>query len=129
MVGRGGTDGWAGRDRGVGGLAVTVVMYTAIPLCRLYRIEVLQELISECVSKGYVFQMEMIVRARAKGCAIAEVGHWQVSVDHLPPSCCSACVSVQVPITFVDRVYGESKLGGTEIVAFAKGLIQLFATV
>ena len=56
-------------------MAVTVVMYTAIPPCRLYRIEVLQELISECVSKGYVFQMEMIVRARAKGYAIAEVGH------------------------------------------------------
>lgn len=85
MVGRGGTEGWAGRHRQVGGLAVTVVMYTAIPPCRLYRIEVLQELISECVSKGYVFQMEMIVRARAKGYAIAEVGHWQVSVDHLPP--------------------------------------------
>lgn len=34
----------------------------------------------------------------------------------------------QVPITFVDRVYGESKLGGTEIVSFAKGLLILFAT-
>lgn len=34
----------------------------------------------------------------------------------------------QVPISFVDRVYGESKLGGTEIVSFAKGLLVLFAT-
>jgi dolichol-phosphate mannosyltransferase len=35
---------------------------------------------------------------------------------------------VQVPITFVDRVYGESKLGGMEIVSYAKGLLYLFAT-
>lgn len=34
----------------------------------------------------------------------------------------------QVPITFVDRLYGESKLGGTEIVSYAKGLLQLFAS-
>ncbi|XP_015778599.1 PREDICTED: dolichol-phosphate mannosyltransferase subunit 1-like [Acropora digitifera] len=33
-----------------------------------------------------------------------------------------------VPITFVDRVYGESKLGGSEVVSFAKGLLYLFAT-
>ncbi|XP_068843512.1 dolichol-phosphate mannosyltransferase subunit 1 isoform X2 [Capricornis sumatraensis] len=31
---------------------------------RLYRKEVLQKLIGKCISKGYVFQMEMIVRAR-----------------------------------------------------------------
>lgn len=34
----------------------------------------------------------------------------------------------QVPISFVDRVYGESKLGGSEIIHFAKGLLYLFAT-
>lgn len=37
-------------------------------------------------------------------------------------------VLFQVPITFVDRVYGESKLGGSEVVSFAKGLLYLFAT-
>merc|ERR1712179_46768 len=58
-----------------------------------------------CVSKGYVFQMEMIVRARQQGFTIGEV-----------------------PITFVDRVYGESKLGGNEIVQFVKGLLYLFST-
>lgn len=36
---------------------------------------------------------------------------------------------VQVPITFVDRVYGESKLGGNEILGFVKGLLYLFATL
>ncbi|XP_063064029.1 dolichol-phosphate mannosyltransferase subunit 1 [Engraulis encrasicolus] len=72
---------------------------------RLYKKEVLENLIKHCVSKGYVFQMEMIVRARQLGYSIGEV-----------------------PISFVDRVYGESKLGGNEIVSFLKGLLTLFAT-
>ena len=49
--------------------------------------------------------MEMIIRARQQGFSIGEV-----------------------PITFVDRVYGESKLGGNEIYQFVKGLMFLFAT-
>ncbi|XP_033113544.1 dolichol-phosphate mannosyltransferase subunit 1-like [Anneissia japonica] len=72
---------------------------------RLYKKDVLHNLIEACVSKGYVFQMEMIVRARQLNYTIGEV-----------------------PITFVDRVYGESKLGGNEIVGFVKGLLTLFAT-
>ncbi|XP_063858866.1 dolichol-phosphate mannosyltransferase subunit 1-like [Scylla paramamosain] len=72
---------------------------------RLYRKEVLQKLVESCVSKGYVFQMEMIIRARQFSYTIGEV-----------------------PISFVDRVYGESKLGGAEIVGFLKGLLYLFAT-
>ncbi|XP_056404275.1 dolichol-phosphate mannosyltransferase subunit 1 [Hyla sarda] len=72
---------------------------------RLYKKEVLQKLVDHCVSKGYVFQMEMIVRARQFKYTIGEV-----------------------PISFVDRVYGESKLGGNEIVSFLKGLLTLFAT-
>lgn len=73
---------------------------------RLYRKDVLAKLVSVCVSKGYVFQMEMIVRARQENFSIGEV-----------------------PISFVDRFYGESKLGGSEIVQFASGLLYLFATV
>ncbi|XP_057325321.1 fatty acid 2-hydroxylase [Microplitis mediator] len=72
---------------------------------RLYKKDVLQRLIESCVSKGYVFQMEMIVRARQFNYTIGEV-----------------------PISFVDRVYGESKLGGSEIIQFIKGLVYLFAT-
>ncbi|EZA61106.1 hypothetical protein X777_08318 [Ooceraea biroi] len=64
----------------------------------LYKKDVLEKLIQSCVSKGYVFQMEMIVRARQLNCTIGEV-----------------------PITFVDRVYGQSKLGGSEIFQFVKG--------
>ena len=62
-------------------------------------------MVSSCVTKGYVFQMEMMVRAREFGFSIGEV-----------------------PISFVDRVYGESKLGGNEIYGFVKGLLYLFAT-
>ena len=72
---------------------------------RLYKKTVLEKLVAATVSKGYVFQMEMIVRARQQGFTIGEV-----------------------PITFVDRVYGESKLGGNEIVQFVKGLLYLFST-
>ncbi|CAG9766435.1 unnamed protein product [Ceutorhynchus assimilis] len=72
---------------------------------RLYKKDVLETLIKSCVSKGYVFQMEMIIRAREKNYTIGEV-----------------------PITFVDRVYGESKLGGSEIVQFALALLYMFAT-
>lgn len=41
---------------------------------RLYRKEVLQQLIQACVSKGYVFQMEMMVRARQFNYTVGEVG-------------------------------------------------------
>ena len=73
---------------------------------RLYKRDVLEKLVENCVSKGYVFQMEMMVRARKMDYTIAEV-----------------------PITFVDRVYGQSKMGGGEIVQFARGLLYLFATL
>jgi dolichol-phosphate mannosyltransferase len=73
---------------------------------RLYRADVLRHIISVTVSKGYVFQMEMMVRARALGYTVGEV-----------------------PITFVDRIFGESKLGGDEIVNYAKGVWSLFLSV
>ncbi|KAG8935925.1 dolichol-P-mannose synthesis [Tulasnella sp. 418] len=73
---------------------------------RLYRLPVLRHIISLAQSKGYVFQMEMMVRAQALGYTVGEV-----------------------PITFVDRIYGDSKLGADEIVGYAKGVFQLFAGV
>lgn len=73
---------------------------------RLYRTHVVKDIISRCTSKGYVFQMEIIVRARAQGYTVGEV-----------------------PITFVDRIFGESKLGGDEIVQYAKGVGSLWWSV
>lgn len=40
---------------------------------RLYKKAVLQKLVESCTSKGYVFQMEMMVRARCFGYTIEEV--------------------------------------------------------
>eukprot|EP01041_Mallomonas_annulata_P000383 gene383-696_t len=70
---------------------------------RLYKREVLEDLMLSVIGRTYVFQMEVIVRARQKGYSIAEV-----------------------PIVFVDRIYGESKLGASEIVSYLKGLWDLF---
>ncbi|KAJ1956619.1 dolichol-P-mannose synthesis [Dispira parvispora] len=72
---------------------------------RLYKKYVLARIIESTVSKGYVFQMEMMIRARQFNFSIAEV-----------------------PITFVDRVYGESKLGANEIIGYLKGLFTLTLT-
>lgn len=73
---------------------------------RLYMKDVLAKLIEESVSTGYMFQMEMMYRARKHGYSIEEL-----------------------PITFVDRVYGESKLGNQQIIEYAIGLLYLFCTV
>lgn len=34
----------------------------------------------------------------------------------------------EVPIIFVDRIYGSSKLGSNEIIGYLKGLFNLFLT-
>lgn len=73
---------------------------------RLYKKEALQKLVESCQTKGYTFQMEMMVRARQFGMQIEEV-----------------------PITFVDRFFGESKLGAGEIAGYLSGLWTLFTTV
>jgi dolichol-phosphate mannosyltransferase len=43
-----------------------------------------------------------------------------------PPS--PACRFLQVPIVFVDRIFGASKLGSQEIIMYLKGLVHLFLT-
>lgn len=110
--GTGGVYGWDFKrkliSRGANFLSQLLLRPNASDLTgsfRLYKKDALKELISRCKSKGYVFQMEMIVRARQLGYTVGEV-----------------------PISFVDRVYGQSKLGGSEIVQFAKNLLILFAT-
>ena len=112
-IGDGGVNGWDFKrkltSRGANYLTQVLLRPGASDLTgsfRLYKKDVLQKLVESCVSKGYVFQMEMIVRARKLGYTIGEV-----------------------PITFVDRLYGESKLGGNEIFQFVKGLLYLFAFV
>ena len=72
---------------------------------RLYKRHALEQILPQVKQKGYAFQMEIIVRATKSGMIIADV-----------------------PITFVDRIYGESKLGANEIVMYLKGLLNLFFT-
>ncbi|CAI5757490.1 unnamed protein product [Candida verbasci] len=112
-AGDGGVYGWDFKrkliSRGANFLATVVLRPNVSDLTgsfRLYKTEVLRKIIDVTKSKGYVFQMEMMVRARALGFSVGEV-----------------------PISFVDRLYGESKLGGDEIVQYAKGVWSLFTSV
>ncbi|THH17192.1 hypothetical protein EW146_g3577 [Bondarzewia mesenterica] len=96
----GGVHGWDLKrkfvSRGANFLADTVLNPGVSDLTgsfRLYKVAVLRHVITLTVSRGYVFQMEMMVRARALGYTVGEV-----------------------PITFVDRLFGESKLGADEVV-------------
>lgn len=72
----------------------------------MYKKHVLQRIIALTESRGYVFQMEMMVRAKAMGYSVGEV-----------------------PITFVDRIFGESKLGADEVVSYGRGVWALFTGV
>ncbi|EFJ26177.1 hypothetical protein SELMODRAFT_98270 [Selaginella moellendorffii] len=108
----GGVHGWDFKrkltSRGANVLAQTLLWPRVSDLTgsfRLYKKPVLEDLVKVCVSRGYVFQMELIVRASRSNYRIEEV-----------------------PITFVDRVYGISKLGGSEIVQYLRGLIHLLLT-
>lgn len=103
-AGNGGVYGWDLKrklvSRGANLFADTVLRPGVSDLTgsfRLYKREVLEKVISSTESKGYTFQMELMTRAKGMGYSVGEV-----------------------PISFVDRVYGESKLGGDEIVEYAK---------
>lgn len=72
---------------------------------RLYKKEALEKILPQVKSKGYAFQMEILILARKANMTLGEV-----------------------PITFVDRLYGESKLGANEILLYIKGLVKLFFT-
>eukprot|EP00792_Barthelona_sp_PAP020_P006197 TRINITY_DN2933_c4_g3_i3.p1 TRINITY_DN2933_c4_g3~~TRINITY_DN2933_c4_g3_i3.p1 ORF type:complete len:159 (+),score=52.94 TRINITY_DN2933_c4_g3_i3:325-801(+) len=73
---------------------------------RLYKKDVFENILKNVVAKGYTFQMEIMYRARINGCSIAEV-----------------------PISFVDRIFGSSKMGSNEIVGYLKGVFFLFNKV
>ncbi|RPB05451.1 nucleotide-diphospho-sugar transferase [Choiromyces venosus 120613-1] len=112
-AGNGGVYGWDFKrklvSRGANLLASVVLRPNVSDLTgsfRLYKRKVLETVISQTESKGYTFQMEMMVRARGLGYSVAEV-----------------------PISFVDRIYGDSKLGGDEIVEYAKGVFNLWLKV
>jgi dolichol-phosphate mannosyltransferase len=105
----GGVAGWdLGRkltSRGANVLARTLLGLRATDLTgafRLYRRATLAALLGAAHCTGYAFQMEMMARAAAAGAAVEEV-----------------------PIVFVDRLYGSSKLGPHEFAQFLTGLARL----
>ncbi|GAB4818235.1 hypothetical protein N2152v2_005281 [Parachlorella kessleri] len=108
----GGVYGWTFKrkltSRGANFLAQTLLQPGVSDLTgsfRLFRKPVLEHLMRLVKSKGYAFQMEVVVRARQLGYTVEEV-----------------------PIVFVDRIFGKSKLGGAEIALYLKGLFNLFFT-
>ena len=48
---------------------------------------------------------------------------------YTPPPFLTHTPTAEVPITFVDRIYGESKMGGSEFVQYLQGLWKLFVTL
>ncbi len=73
---------------------------------RLYKREIFDDLMKLITNSGYAFQTEVIVRAQYKGYKICEV-----------------------PISFVDRLMGKSKLGFNEIITYFKTVISLYTTL
>lgn len=73
---------------------------------RLYKREVLDTLMPHIkTTYGYMFQIEIIFRAGIANLKMTEV-----------------------PITFVDRFFGESKLGSSEIISYLEGMWSLITS-
>ncbi|EAN33025.2 Glycosyl transferase family 2 family protein [Theileria parva strain Muguga] len=70
---------------------------------RLYRKDVLSKVITTIHSKGFLFQVEMILKCEKL---------LNAKVD-------------EIPIVFIERIYGKSKLGFTEILKGLLGLLKL----
>ena len=70
---------------------------------RLYKKDVFMDLVKDVKNGGYAFQMEIVIRAVYKGYKVEEV-----------------------PITFVDRVMGKSKLGMGEILIYFNTVLDLY---
>jgi dolichol-phosphate mannosyltransferase len=110
-LGTGGVCGWGWKRKITSSAANLLTQWLLDPgvsdvtgSFRLYRREALEQLLEAVHSRGYVFQMEAMVRATRQ---------FQYHV-------------AEVPIVFVDRMwYGQSKLGYREIVEYLLTLWQL----
>ena len=70
---------------------------------RLYKRNVLETLFQSTEVRGFSMQMALAVTAKAKGFTIGEV-----------------------PISFVDRVYGDSKMSASDIAEYILGVVDLW---
>ncbi|EPE07027.1 dolichol-phosphate mannosyltransferase [Ophiostoma piceae UAMH 11346] len=73
---------------------------------RLYKRAVLEKLFETTETRGFGMQMALAVTAKAMGYTIGEV-----------------------PITFVDRVYGDSKMSASDIAEYVTGVVKLWLKV
>ena len=69
---------------------------------RLFKKAAFDDIIPKIVSKGYTFQMEIILRASSQGMKVEEV-----------------------PIVFVERIYGVSKFSSKEVQNYLRGVWNL----
>lgn len=108
-VSQGGVHGWTLRRKLVSRVANYLAHVMLQPgvsdltgSFRLYKKECFEAIMTKMEATGYVFQMEIIVRAKKMSFSINEV-----------------------PITFVDRLFGESKMGTDEIAQYLAQLWKL----
>lgn len=71
-------------------------------MTRLYKRKVFEEIVPKITSKGYAFQMEIMLRATNAGYKVEEV-----------------------PIVFVERIFGESKFTSKEVKVYLRGIWNL----
>ncbi|KAK2195253.1 bifunctional Nucleotide-diphospho-sugar transferases/Glycosyltransferase 2-like/DPM1-like [Babesia duncani] len=71
---------------------------------RLYRRSLFEKILENVHSKGYIFQVEIAARA---------IRQFKAKV-------------AESPIIFIERIYGESKLGAQEIYSYLIGIFKLF---
>ena len=109
----GGVHGWDLRRRltskGANVFADTVLRPGVSDLTgsfRLYKRAVLEKLFETTETRGFGMQMALAVTAKAMGYTIGEV-----------------------PITFVDRVYGDSKMSASDIAEYVTGVVKLWLKV
>lgn len=108
-VSQGGVNGWTLRRKLVSRVANYLAHLVLRPgvsdltgSFRLYTVDSFRRIMQQMEAKGFVFQMEVIVRAKKMGFDVREV-----------------------PITFVDRLFGKSKMGADEIIQYLQQLWRL----
>jgi dolichol-phosphate mannosyltransferase len=93
---------------------------------RLYRRCVLERLLREVKSAGYAFQMEAAARCEHWSGGGGRGGGGEGEGERGRQG---RLTVAEVPIVFVDRLYGQSKLGSAEVWLFLKGLLRLLVTL
>ncbi|GBE61080.1 dolichol-phosphate-mannose synthase family protein [Babesia ovata] len=107
----GGASGWGARRVFISKTANFLAQFLLRPQMsdltgsfRLYRRSLFESVLNNVKGRGYIFQMEIAIRAEKQfNARVAEV-----------------------PIIFIERLYGVSKLGVQEVFGYLAGLFKLF---